>query len=74
MPAQMMAAVLEHFACYVQTGSVKAAHRALVLLERLARDAAIDENVREQGCDLAEIIEAALLLARRSRFHSSAVI
>lgn len=61
MPAQLIAALLEHFSCYLQTGSAKAAQRAALLLERLARDPEVDERVRE----LAETMEASLALMRR---------
>ncbi|OGA60825.1 MAG: hypothetical protein A3G81_23905 [Betaproteobacteria bacterium RIFCSPLOWO2_12_FULL_65_14] len=57
----MIAAVLEHFTCYLQTGSAKAARRAVLLLERLALDPDVDERVRE----LAETMEASLALMRR---------
>lgn len=60
MQAQLIAGVLEHLACYLQTGSVQAAHRAALLLGRIARDADIDERVREHGRALADTIEAAL--------------
>lgn len=62
MPAQIIAAVLEHFACYLHTGSAKPARRALLLLERLALDPDVDERVRAHVCELAESIEAALAL------------
>lgn len=65
MPVQIIAAVLEHVTCYVQTGSVKAAQRAVLLLERLTLDPDVDEAVRERGCELAESIEVALTLAAR---------
>lgn len=71
MPAQLIAGALKHFACYVQTGSVQAAHRAVLLLERLALDPDVDEGVREHGRELAETIEAAL--ARRSELNADAV-
>lgn len=56
MPAQLIAGVLEHFACYLQTGSLQAAHRAVLLLERLALDPDVDGAVREHGRTLAETI------------------
>lgn len=49
MPAQLIAGVFEHFARYVKTGSVQAAHRAVLLLERLALGQDVDEGVREHG-------------------------
>jgi hypothetical protein len=58
--AQLIAGVLEHFACYLKTGSKQAAHRAVLLLERLALDPDADAGVREYGQELAETIEAAL--------------
>lgn len=61
MPAQMIAAVLDHFTCYLQTGSAQAAQRALLVLERLACDPDVDERVRE----LAESMETSLALMRR---------
>ncbi len=60
MPTQLIAGVLEHFACYLQTGSVQAAHRAVLLLERLALDPDVDEGVREHGEELAEAIHRSL--------------
>ncbi len=65
MPTRIIAAVLEHVTCYVQTGSAKAAQRAVLLLERLTHDPDVDEAVRERGYELAETLELAL-----SRVHS----
>ena len=56
MPTQLIAGVLEHFACYLQTGSVQAAHRAALLLERLALDPDVDNGVRKHGEELAQAI------------------
>ena len=56
MPAQLVAGVLEHIACYMRSGSVQAAHRAVLLLERLARDPVVDEAVRERGRELSDTI------------------
>jgi hypothetical protein len=64
MPAQLIAGVLEHFACYLQTGSVQAAQRAVLLLERLALDPDVDGDVREHGRALAETLSD--MTARRS--------
>lgn len=60
MPAQLIAGVFEHFACYLRTGSVQAVHRAALLLERLAREPDADDGVREQGRELAEAIHRML--------------
>jgi len=60
-PAQLVAGVLEHFACYLKTGSRQAVHRAVLLLERLVLDPEADEGIREHGRELAETIEIALL-------------
>lgn len=56
MQAPLIAGVMEHFACYLQSGSVQAAHRAALLLERLALDSEVDRAVREHAQDLAEAI------------------
>ena len=57
----LMAAVLEYFACYLKTGSTQAAHRAVLLLERLALDPDANESIREHGLELAETIKTALV-------------
>lgn len=56
MPAQLIAGVMEHVACYLQSGSGRAAHRAVLLLERLALDSDVDEAMREHAQDLADAI------------------
>ena len=60
MPAQLIAGVLEHVACFLQSGSAQAAHRAALLLERLALDPDVDDGVREHGEELAEAIHRTL--------------
>lgn len=60
MPTQLIAGVLKHFACYLQTGSAQAGHRAALLLERLALDQDIDVGVREHSEELAEAIQRTL--------------
>ncbi len=56
MSPLLIAGVMEHVACYLQCGSVQAAHRAVLLLERLALDSDVDAAVREHAQDLAEAI------------------
>ena len=60
MHAQLIAGVMEHFACYLQTGSAQAGHRAVLLLERLALDPDVDDGVREHSEELAAAIHRVL--------------
>lgn len=60
MHAQLIAGVLDHFACYLQTGSAQAGHRAVLLLERLALDPDVDDGLCEHGQELAEAIHRML--------------
>lgn len=57
VPARTVAGVLEHLACWLQTGRVRSAHQALVLLERVAIDPDAEPCLRQQGARLAEVIE-----------------
>jgi hypothetical protein len=61
MPSQLIAGALEHFTCFLRTGSGQAAHRAALLLERLARDPDVDSEVRRQGSALAETLDRLML-------------
>jgi hypothetical protein len=63
MPAQLIAGVLEYFACYLRTGSEQAARRVVLLLDRLALDPDVDAGVRAQGRELAETIRQKLGVA-----------
>lgn len=54
--ADLMAAVIEHLACYLQTGRPRSAHLAKLLLERLAADAE-NEALGECCQQLSEILE-----------------
>lgn len=36
LPDSLMAGLLEHMACYLQTGRIRSIHQARVLLERIA--------------------------------------
>lgn len=65
MPTQLIAGLLEQFGCYLQTGSAHAAHRATLLLERLAGDPNVDPSLRARGEALAETLAA--LLERKPR-------
>ncbi len=55
--ADLMAAVIEHLACYIQSGRPRSAHLATLLLDRLAGDAAADPRLRERCRQLSEVLE-----------------
>lgn len=56
MSPLLIAGVMEHVACYLQSGSAQAAHRAVLLLQRLALDSETDQALRAHAEDLAEAI------------------
>ncbi len=57
VPARLVAGVLEHLACYLQTGRTRSARQAMVLLGRLSGDAEAEPCLREHGGRLAEVLE-----------------
>jgi hypothetical protein len=55
--ADLMTAVIEHLACYIQTGRPRSARLAILLLDRLARDGGTDDTLRERCHQLSEVLE-----------------
>lgn len=55
--ADLMAAVIEHLACYIQSGRPRSAHLAMLLLDRLAGDGAADARLRERCRQLSDVLE-----------------
>jgi hypothetical protein len=54
--ADLMAGIIEHLACYIQSGRPRSAHLAALLLDRLARDNALDESLRDQCKSLIDVL------------------
>ncbi|MBM4180203.1 MAG: hypothetical protein FJ209_01435 [Betaproteobacteria bacterium] len=54
----LMAAVLEHLACYMQTGRPRSAHLASLLLGHMAHDPAVDAELGERCRLLVEVLES----------------
>lgn len=54
----LMAAVLEHLACYMQTGRPRSAHLASLLLARIADEPDVDADLRERCRLLDEVLES----------------
>lgn len=57
--ARLIAGVMEHLACFLQTGRPRSAHLALMLLDRLARDAEsdVDTALAEHCRHLRDVLE-----------------
>ncbi len=55
--ADLMTALIEHLACYIQTGRPRSARLAILLLDRLARDGGTDDGLRERCHQLGEVLE-----------------
>jgi hypothetical protein len=55
--ADLMAAVIEHLACYIQTGRPRSARLARLLLDRLAGDDDTEDPLRERCLQLSEVLE-----------------
>jgi len=53
----LMAAVLEHLACYMQTGRPRSAHLATLLLARMAHDPEVDVELGERCRLLVEVLD-----------------
>lgn len=56
-PAALLAAVIEHLACHLQTGRPRSAHLAMLLLDRIANDGKADDLLRERCLQLQEVLE-----------------
>jgi hypothetical protein len=54
--ADLMAGIIEHLACYIQSGRPRSAHLAALLLDRLAGDAALDDALREHCKSLVDVL------------------
>jgi hypothetical protein len=52
----LMAGVIEHLACYIQTGRPRSAHLAALLLDRLAQDSETDSSLGEHCKALGEVL------------------
>jgi hypothetical protein len=53
----LLAAVIEHLACHLQTGRPRSLHLATLLLERLAADEGAGEPLRERCMELQAVLE-----------------
>jgi len=53
----LMAGIIEHLACYIQSERPRSAHLAALLLDRLAQDHAIDDPLRERCRELGEVLD-----------------
>lgn len=53
---QLLAGLLEHLACYIQTGRPKSAHLASMLLERLATDPTTRAELGEYSQHLGDVL------------------
>jgi len=57
LPDSLMAGLLEHVACYLQTGQMRSAHQARLILECLATHPLASTDLRERGERLADVLE-----------------
>lgn len=57
---KLLAGVLEHLACYLQTGGVRSAHQAGLLLEHLAAHPVASDELRERVRRLQDVLEEGL--------------
>lgn len=56
-PARMVAGALAHLARHMETGCLRSAHLAALLLNQVANDPEADVHLREHACELVEILE-----------------
>lgn len=54
---ELIAGVLEHLACYLQTGRIRSGRRAAMLLARLAQTTEANEAIREQCLRLGDVLD-----------------
>ncbi|MEW5787404.1 MAG: hypothetical protein AB1899_06080 [Pseudomonadota bacterium] len=54
--AALLAAVIEHLACHLQTGRPRSAHLAMLLLERISAVEQTDPGLRERCLQLQEVL------------------
>lgn len=55
--ADLMAGVIEHLACFIQSGRPRSAKLATLLLDRLAQEGACDAALGERCRQLIEVLE-----------------
>ena len=55
----LMAGIIEHLACYIQSGRARSANHAALLLEQLAQDGGIEESLRQRCQQLGEVLDDA---------------
>jgi len=60
VPDSLLAGLLEHMACYLQTGRIRSAHQARLLLDRIATHPSASDDLRERGRHLSEVLEDSL--------------
>lgn len=60
LPDSLLAGLLEHMACYLQTGRARSIHQARVLLDRIATHPSASHELRECGRHLSEVLEDSL--------------
>lgn len=65
-PVSLMANALEQLVDFLRSGRAMPAHRAAVLLERIARDPEADIRLREQGGQLADLLCSRLAVFPKS--------
>lgn len=66
-PVRMVAGALAHLARHMETGCPRAAHLAVMLLERIANDADADGHLRRHARELVDILDRDDDLARGTR-------
>lgn len=56
-PARMVAGALAHLARHMETGCPRAAHLAVMLLDKIANDPDADGHLRIHACELVAILD-----------------